>query len=58
MTFWLDFGVGGIHFNGIENIDNVRKNLHFTDKKIKVFFFVFSLLMFNHMSDIAARRGS
>ncbi|PIO29731.1 hypothetical protein AB205_0052490 [Aquarana catesbeiana] len=22
MTFWLDFGVGGIHFNGIENIDN------------------------------------
>ncbi|XP_040184905.1 4F2 cell-surface antigen heavy chain-like [Rana temporaria] len=22
MNFWLDFGVGGIHFNGIENIDN------------------------------------
>ncbi|XP_077311965.1 amino acid transporter heavy chain SLC3A2 [Lithobates pipiens] len=22
MTFWLDLGVGGIHFNGIENIDN------------------------------------
>ncbi|CAI9612360.1 unnamed protein product [Staurois parvus] len=22
MNFWLDFGIGGIHFNGIENIDN------------------------------------
>ncbi|KAM5138046.1 amino acid transporter heavy chain SLC3A2-like isoform 1-T5 [Mantella aurantiaca] len=22
MNFWLDIGVGGIHFNGIENIDN------------------------------------